>query len=157
MNKVSNKQYAQPPVEVIYLEREWAIVRWEILCWRVWQHYLRRFSAGKKINELTQSGCNICLPVDLCNNQHNMIRNIKHNSSIIILILMLIIRVVAIFTQALISSSTDYILLHVLIQITSSTVDNKEHGGPCLALSHGHWMINYELFGHETAILCMFA
>ena len=66
--------------------------------------------------------------------------------------------VLATFTQALISSSTDYILLHVLIQITSSTVDNKEHGGPCLALSHGHWMIrSYELFGHETAILCMFA
>jgi len=43
--------------------------------------------------------------------------------------LIVIIRVVAIFTQALISSSRDYILLHVLIQITSSSDGPDESFG----------------------------
>ena len=75
----------------------------------------------------------MCLPVDLFNNQHNNIDVEQHsynkphfNGCIII--------VDATFTQALTLSAR----LHVDNDMVQAAVDNKEHSGFDLALSHRH-------------------
>jgi len=92
----------------------------------------------------------------LCNNQHNDKKYkalfIFHNPYIN----GLIITVVAIFAPALILSSKARDHIFYMLNRLEAAVDNNEYGGPCLALSHKHWTM-YELFGQETAILCMFA
>jgi len=103
----------------------------------------------EKIVCWTHLGCNMCLPVDLFNNQHNN-KNVEQHSCNKPNFNGCIIIVDATFTKHL-PCLLCYML--IIIYMLQAAADNKEQSGFNLALSHRHWAILIVKLG-ECNIMC---